>query len=124
MPTAGIDSSAASSASFTATPAAIEQAAALGLPQPVRQAERVCAAANKTAEGDSARTSPASRRPSSPATERKRKAHVCPGNASKNAAAGRDTNRVHLRAKAISRPPLPPCARAADTAGTTAAASP
>lgn len=86
---------------FTATAADIKAAAIFGFPRPVRQAESVCTADSRTAPTDMIRISRTSHTPSSPCTERKRRAAVSDGNANKNAADGTETKSVHLSAKAI-----------------------
>lgn len=90
-----------SSEILTVTPAVMEIAAIFGFPLPVRHADKVCTAESKTAPNDMMRMSRTSQAPSSPVTAPKRNAAVCDGKANRNAAAGRETKKVHFSAKQI-----------------------
>ena len=104
----------------------IAAAARRALPMPVRHAASVCTEDRRTDVSAIARTRRTSTENSAPVTERNKKPATCAGYRNRNAAAGRETNSVHLRANSAfcSASCRRPAVYSAETAGTLAAARP
>ena len=126
MPSAGLRTSAHCNANFTVTATAMEYAAYLARPMPVRQAESVLTAASDTAETEVRRTRETSVAASSWTNVPYKRRTM--GFAKKNSpsAHGTDSAKVNRSAyAAFLRPPsLSPRATAADTEGIAAATKP